>query len=544
MPKVSIIIPFNNVEAYIRECLDSVVNQTLDDIEIILVNDASSDKSREIAQEYIEKDSRIKIIDLKERQGQGFARNRAIEIAQGEYIGFVDSDDKIEKNMFFELYNKAKENDNDIVICQAREYDDINERFILSGYYSLKELEKMSNKVFSAKDIKDVILKLNVVLWNKIYKREYLLKTGEKFPEGFIYEDLPFFFATFLPAKRIQIVWKNLYIYRINRKNSTMVQFNKKILDRPYMVSLTYEKLKQFDFLSDITDKIKGWIIDDLFHRYSLLQENYQKEYFFLMKKIFQNLDINDSDDIKWKKVYYFEGYKLVVNNNFEDFNQKVFNLYTDIHIVEDKILSKVYNRLETDSLINDIYLEINTIYNYISSNIEKNSEILNLNLKNTKDDIENELHQNINDIKLLGQEKTDDLYSQINNSKEELYKKTTDDYKSLTNIIEAKINSIKNETELENKNLSDGIYKEINNIKNESDNNIKKLDKEINSNKEEIKTIIENKIKEIEKKFEEKLSFQKIEYENKIKELNSKIEYLSQSPFKRYMEKLKNKNA
>lgn len=90
MPKVSIIIPFNNVENYISECLDSVLNQTLKDIEVICINDASTDGTLSLVKQYAEKDERIKLIELSERKGQGFARNRGIEIATGEYIGFVE----------------------------------------------------------------------------------------------------------------------------------------------------------------------------------------------------------------------------------------------------------------------------------------------------------------------------------------------------------------------------------------------------------------------------------------------------------------------
>ena len=344
MTKVSVIIPFNNVEQYIEKCLTSVCSQTLNEIEIICVNDASTDNSRKIAEEFKNKDNRIKIIDIDTRRGQGYARNRAIEIAQGEYIGFVDSDDWVEPDMFLELYNKAKENNNDITICQAREYDDINDKYNLSDYYSLSVLEKMSDKVFSAVETKDEILDINVVLWNKIYKREYLEKIGEKFPEGFIYEDLPFFFGTYLPANRIQIVWKNFYIYRVNRKNSTMQQFNKKILDRLAMVSLTYEKMKKFDFLNDIQYKIKGWIINDLFHRYTMLKESYQKEYFFEMKKIFKSLDIQDLENPYWK-------------NFFKDRNETIAKEYQKrAELLQKLRTEELYTTAESNSLISGHY--------------------------------------------------------------------------------------------------------------------------------------------------------------------------------------------
>ena len=100
MPKVSVIIPIYNTEKYLRKCLDSVCNQTLSDIEIICVNDCSTDNSLEILEEYASKDNRIKLIDFKENKGAAVARNAGIDEAKGEYIGFVDSDDFVDETMF------------------------------------------------------------------------------------------------------------------------------------------------------------------------------------------------------------------------------------------------------------------------------------------------------------------------------------------------------------------------------------------------------------------------------------------------------------
>jgi len=365
MLKVSVIIPFNNVEAYIAQCLESVKNQTLKDIEIILINDASSDNSAAIAKKYAVSDSRFKIITLDKRMGQGFARNRGIEAAKGVYIGFVDSDDFIEPDMFELLYKRAMEDDTDITMALAAEYDDLNSKYIKSDYYSLSILEKFGSSVFSAADTKDEILDINAALWNKIYKRKYLLDTGEKMPEGFIYEDLPFFFGSYLPAERINIVWKVLYSYRINRRNSTMQQFNNKILDRPPMVSLSYEKLNAADFLSDKKKQIQGWIINDLFHRYVLLKENYHREFFFLMKKVFRALEIENPKDDYWKKVYHFEGYLMVMNNTFEDFSRKIFNKYLDIHEIENRLRSEFISNIEMDRRSKLFYDDLSKTYNY-----------------------------------------------------------------------------------------------------------------------------------------------------------------------------------
>ena len=537
MPKVSVIIPFNNVENYIEECLNSVLSQTLDDIEVILINDASTDRTLEIVEWYLQKDSRIKLININERKGQGFARNRGIEIATGEYIGFVDSDDFIESDMFECLYNSAKTNNTDISMCQVREYDDINENYITSDYYSLACLSSFQDDIFSAEDTKNNILDINVALWNKIYKREYLNNIGEKFPEGFIYEDLPFFFGTYLPAKRIQIVWKNLYSYRINRKNSTMQQFNNKILDRLPMVSLTYEKLKKVPYLSDLKQKIQAWIINDLFHRYSLLKENYHKEFFFQMKKIFQSLEIENIKDDYWKKVYHFQGYLLVMNNTFEDFNNKVFTEYLDIHKVEDRLRSEMIGIEEIDTRFNSVYQEITKNYKYtedlFSEIKDKNSEFSN-EIKKVSEDLElnkKELYSNIEKNNINIEQKTDSRISQV-------YEEITKNYK-YTEELFSKLNE--DDLRIYNKNTDlkiSQIYEEITkNYKYTEElvqRNLDKLDSKINldleSNYNNINKRIEEKAKYLYNDIKDlsyvlQNNFEELGNEqNKISELSTKI--------------------
>ena len=121
MPKVSIIVPIFNVEKYLRECLDSLINQTLDDIEIICVNDGSTDNSAQILQEYRFKDKRIKVIN-KENSGYGISMNMGLDVANGEFIGIVESDDFADSKMFEDLYNLAKEKNADIVKSDWLEY--------------------------------------------------------------------------------------------------------------------------------------------------------------------------------------------------------------------------------------------------------------------------------------------------------------------------------------------------------------------------------------------------------------------------------------
>ena len=123
MSKVSVIIPVYNVEPYLEKCLDSLINQTLKDIEIICINDCSTDNSLNILEQFKNKDERIKLINLKENKGAAAARNEGLKIAKGEYLGFVDPDDYVDLNFYEELYKKAKQDDADIVKAKRKTYE-------------------------------------------------------------------------------------------------------------------------------------------------------------------------------------------------------------------------------------------------------------------------------------------------------------------------------------------------------------------------------------------------------------------------------------
>ena len=177
MPKVSIIVPFYNVEKYIEKCLETLVHQTLEDIEIILVNDGSTDKTEEIAKKYqAQYPQKIRYLE-KENGGLSDARNYAIPYAKGEYIAFLDSDDYAEKNMYQEMYEIAKKENSDMVECNfIWEYPD-KTRIDIGAIYNNKH---------------EMIEKIRVVAWNKLIKREILEKSKVIFPKGYRYEDVEF----------------------------------------------------------------------------------------------------------------------------------------------------------------------------------------------------------------------------------------------------------------------------------------------------------------------------------------------------------------
>ena len=221
MPKVSVIIPIYNVAKYLGQCLDSVLAQTFQDFEVICVNDGSTDKSLEILQQYAKKDERIKIID-QENKGLSEARNMALDMAQGEFIAFADSDDYYAPNFLELLLNTQKDTGADIVGCNFQK--------IYKSTDTLKPVSQVHPKLY--KDALQVLLhKDNFIhfnVWNKLYKRNVI---GDmRFVPHIYYEDWVFNCCVFERANGFAWIKKKLYAYRISNSSIMRSNFNEKKL--------------------------------------------------------------------------------------------------------------------------------------------------------------------------------------------------------------------------------------------------------------------------------------------------------------------------
>lgn len=209
-PKVSIIIPAFNVEKYLVQCLDSVINQTIKDIEIICVDDGSTDSTGIILDHYKLLDDRIVVIH-RENGGLSIARNTGIEVAKGEYLGFVDSDDFVDVEMFELLYNSAKQHDSDVVITNLHLY--MNKTKEILPYRDIVQLFHYERDgKFYAKQNPGVVKLIGV--WDKLYRRDFIEKYKLRNPEKRIYEDALFTYQSLILAENISVVSQPLYYYR------------------------------------------------------------------------------------------------------------------------------------------------------------------------------------------------------------------------------------------------------------------------------------------------------------------------------------------
>ena len=373
LPKVSIIIPVYNAGRYLEQCLNSVLSQTLKDIEIICIDDCSDDNSAKILKKF--EKSGIKIITSDRQQGQAHARNVGIDIAKGKYIGFVDADDYADITMFEKMYKKAKKDNADIEICEAVMYDDTEKKTVSDDYFTLKCFpETFDNIVFNAEDTVDFIENINVTLWNKIYKTSFLKNNKIKFSEGYIYEDMPFIYEVYTKADKIGILRESLYYYRVNTKNSTMNKNDKKVLDRIDMVEKSLEIFKKLPYFEKIRGKILNWAIHDIYYRYTLIDSKYQKEFFFMMQKLFKNIDVSGVEDNLLLDPYY-PYFCEIPKRNYDESIKYFANKDTFYDPYLDSIKNmKAEYEYQLEQKAKEIYLAVKEEYDKILDNTPLNN--------------------------------------------------------------------------------------------------------------------------------------------------------------------------
>lgn len=303
MIKVSIVIPVYNKEKYLPKCVESLVNQTLKDIEILFINDGSSDKSLEILEKYAENDNRIKIIN-QANCGQGIARNVGINIAKGDYIGFVDPDDWIELDTYEKMYYQAKKINSDIVICDYMIYQEGNNRVKKSEFFNKAVSPQKSQKVDMPAGVNidknlfyQTLLVSPCYSCNRLYKTSLLKDNKIKFGEEKCYEDCIFVFRSHLSAKNISYLNEPLYKYRQNQ-NSTLKSLNTKHI----MLLKVFKNLEKYISENNLSNTFRNNLNYFIVMNSILLYDNSaETDKAIFMKNLKDNLDYNNYKLIKKK---------------------------------------------------------------------------------------------------------------------------------------------------------------------------------------------------------------------------------------------------
>ena len=268
--KISVIIPVYNVEKYLPKCLDSVINQTLKEIEIICVDDGSTDNSINVLEKYSKIDERIKILRQTNKKA-GAARNLGIHNAIGKYIFFMDSDDWIDNNCLEKLYIKISEEKSDICIYGMLRYDNETQKVTPNNYFDTSCYKKRPHNVCTYKDIKNAIFRRFGPVC-KLYKKSIFSEYDAFFQTGLIIgEDVLTHIKCILLAKKISILDENLYYYRVNRRGSSMTDVKNSLNENIYDVFLFIEAVKKFlldnNFYYELENNFIDFVLDQLcFH--------------------------------------------------------------------------------------------------------------------------------------------------------------------------------------------------------------------------------------------------------------------------------------
>jgi Glycosyltransferases involved in cell wall biogenesis len=361
VPHVSILVPVYNVEKYLGECLDSLVNQTLKNIEIICINDGSTDGSLEILKEYSNKDTRVKIID-KKNTGYGNTMNLGIEKASGEYIGIVESDDFAELDMFEVLYKEAKKNDLDVARCNFYYYKTVDGSNVKSKFSWV-----VHDKVYAPSDDWGPFYQQPSV-WANIYKTSFIKKNKISFLEtpGASYQDTAFSFKVYALANRFKIIETPLIHYRTDNDASSSVQSTSKV----YCVCDEYAEIKRFIKDRGLYEKYRQLVPHLQYHgymwNYRRLAEPYNGEFMQVWREEFtKEYEERNISDTRFTKREY----------------ENVMNILSNGKLTSISVIVPVYNmenylRKCLDSLINQTLRDIEIIC-VDDGSIDRSPEIL-----------------------------------------------------------------------------------------------------------------------------------------------------------------------
>lgn len=335
---LSIIVPIYNVEKYLKDCLESILVQTFNDFEIILVNDGSTDKSGEICDEYSKKDTRVKVIH-KNNGGVSSARNIGLKNALGKYIAFVDPDDMIDKNMYEIMMNVSIKDDVDIVVCQIKTINTNLQTESISQIWEKANI-KLNKIDIKKRLIPDILTKGQYSIAsssNKIYKINLLKGTNIRFNEEMSHgEDARFNLLLLQEAESIEFIDKPLYKYYIRDRISLTRAFDKnfynRILDNK---NFGIKLCKQYN-ITDITGYIETYMNNTINFIESLIRSDIDKnEKKEIVMNILQSNDFIDGiNNYKPPSFYYHILKKTLISKNYMIINSvilvkwKIYNIY------------------------------------------------------------------------------------------------------------------------------------------------------------------------------------------------------------------------
>lgn len=331
---VSVIIPVYNIEQHLQECMDSVLKQSLKNIEVICVDDGSTDGSGKILDEYGKCDRRIKVIH-QENAGPGSARNTGLQYARGRFLIFLDSDDWFELDFLESIVEKALQTGANIVICRADEFES-NSTCLTSARWMLKD-KFIPNETFTPEDIKQYIFQFTYGwAWDKLYERRFVEQHKLQFPELPNSEDLVFVFQSLALAKKIAILDQVFVHHRINRLESVS-NSRQKAIDAPMNAVMQLKKsLENHNAFKQFERSFMNWAMDFLVWNAANLGDGIPaKSFYFQLKRIW----IPQLQFSKYRVSYFFDKraylkYMLVTHSSYAIF-MRIVNLNRRLKLIK-----------------------------------------------------------------------------------------------------------------------------------------------------------------------------------------------------------------
>ena len=318
MVEISVIIPVYNMEKYLEDCLDSICNQSFRDIEIICVNDGSTDKSLDLLNDYSKRDSRIKIIN-QSNQGLAASRNVGLTHANGNYIYFIDSDDYIELNTLEKLYNNAISNNSDVVLFKYRTVDESGNVLKRDAQFKIDAIFEdvdFNNFIFTYKDVKKHVMNSSYSACLKLYKKEFIDGIDFNFPVGLHFEDVPVHVKVMIEANRVSFVPEALYNYRTNP--SSIINSTANGLDIFKVIDLVEEYLRENNYYNEFENE---FILFKIVQILQYLKNEKSEEYFNKAKEEFKKINIKDEKSLR---KYIIDEYYLVLScNDYKEYIKK-----------------------------------------------------------------------------------------------------------------------------------------------------------------------------------------------------------------------------
>lgn len=314
MPKVSVIVPIYNVEKYLEKCINSLLSQTLEDIQIILVNDGSKDNSGNIAKEY-EKNNKDKVIYVeKENGGLSDARNYGLKYATGDFIAFLDSDDYIEKNAYEEMYNKAIEENADYVECD----------FIWEFPNKIRV-----DKQYPYKNKKEMLSFVRVVAWNKLIKRQLITDNNLEFPKGLRYEDIEFTYKLIPFLNKFAYV-DNPFIHYVQREGSIANVQNERTAEIFTVLDNVIEFYKKNNIYEEYRDELEynyaRYLLCSSLKRMCKIKDKSIREK--LLTESWERLNLNFPN---WKENVILKTVNIGKNKYMRTVNKSTYKIYSKI---------------------------------------------------------------------------------------------------------------------------------------------------------------------------------------------------------------------